>query len=265
MTSDSESIANTGLFGEEVSEDEVRRENLKKTWSDGARYIHWVGIAFLASFLITFLNALPPRFTDPNWQLNFVTLIISGGMGALFGSLLVSLAQMFNAGDRQVQKRALLVRTLASWVALGWLLLIPLQLFLSVRLIRTQAGQELSQIQDLQRITRAVRNATSEDELRAAMAKVPNSPPLPRLTVPLEVAKSNLLSQFQKTINTLENRQQEGDTNRWQTWFNQALRNCLQCVVLATGFLALGKNRTFSSDANRSTFGSQRSRSRSRG
>jgi len=262
VASESESFPETGLFGSNVLEEEVRRENLKKTWADGARYIHWVGLAFVASFLTSLFNALPPRFAEPTWQLNLITLMLNGGMGALLGALLISVAQLFNVGDRQVQNRALLVRTLASWVALGWLLLIPLQLFLGVRLINTQAGQEIAQIENLKGITRAVRNATTEQELRAAMAKVPNTPPLPSLTVPLEVAKANLLAQFQKNISTFENRQEQESSNRWQTWLKEALRNSLQCLVLATGFLAIGKNRSFRGvNADGSSSRGKRSRS----
>lgn len=265
MASEQESSAETGLFGSDVSDEDVRRESLKKTWADGARYIHWVGIAFLASFLIPLFNVLPPRFAEASWQLNLISLITGGGMGALLGALLVSVAHLFNLGDRQIQNRALLVRTLASWVALGWLLLIPLQLFIGVRFINRQVGEELAQIQNLQRITRDVRNATTESELRAALAKIPNTPPLSRFTVPLEVVKANVLTQLQKSINTFENRQSQGSTNRWQTWMKEVLRNCLQAFVLATGFLAIGKNRSFApGNSGVSSSGSHRSRSRSR-
>jgi len=265
VSSEQESSAETGLYGSNVSDEDVRRANLRKTWADGARYIHWVGIAFLASFLIPLLNVVPPQFTEPAWQLNLISLITSGGMGALLGALLISVAHLFNLADRQIQNRALLVRTLASWVALGWLLLIPLQLFLGVRLINRQVGEELAQIQNVQRISRAVRNATTEDELRAALAKLPNTPQLPRLTVPLEVGKANVLAQLQKDINAFENRQSQGSSNRWQTWMKEALRNSLQAFVLAAGFLAIAKNRSFApGNSGVSSSGVNRSRSRSR-
>jgi hypothetical protein len=258
-----ESIVNNSLFGSNVTDEEVRRETSKRAWADAARYTHWAGIAFLGTFLIPLFNILPPRFTEPTWQLNLISLIISQGMGALLGATLLSLAYLFNPSDRQVQNRALLVRTLASWVALGWLLLIPAQLFLGMRLINTQAGQELGQIGNFKRISSDVRNATTEDELRAALAKVPNTPPIGRLTVPLEVAKANVLSQLQKSINTLENRQEQGSSDRWQIWMKEALRNSLQCVLLATGFIAIGKNRSFET-AKYDSPPSRGSRSRSR-
>jgi hypothetical protein len=261
MASEAEEVLDSGLFGAEVSQEDVRRETRSREWADGARYIHWVGLTMLGAFLVGLINVLPPRVTDLTWQLNLIALLLGLGNTALLGALLICVARLFNPSDRQIQSRALLVRTLASWVALGWLLLIPLQVYLGVRLINTQAGQEIGQIKGIERISRAVRNATTEEELRRALALVPNQPPLPALTVPLEVAKSNLLAQFQKNINTLRNRQDDGSSARWQIWIKEAFRNSLQSALLGLGFLAIGKNRSLSPEVQTT---SQRSRSRSR-
>lgn len=264
MTSDPGLYDDQDLVDAAVSEDDVRRESRKREWSDAARFIHWVGISLLGTFLVGLINALPPRFADPNWQLNLITLLITGGLWSLLGALLICLARVFHLGDRQIQNRALLVRTLASWVALGWLLLIPVQLFLGVRLINGQIGQELVEIQKIERISRSVRNATTEDELRKAMAQLANQPPLPKLTVPLEVAKANLLAQFQKNINTAKNNQTSLTSSRWLNWMKEVFRNSLQCGLLSLGFLAIGKNRVLKGTATKEAPPSRSRRSRSR-
>lgn len=244
----------------------MRLEGRILEWADAARFTHWVGLVLLGSFLVALINATPLRIGDTSWQLNLIGLLLSNGGTALLGALLLCLGRLFNPNDAQIFRRAGLVRTLATWVALGWLLLIPLQLFLSVRLINTQAGQEIGQIRTIERASRAVRSATSEDELRAAMAQIPNQPPLPKLTVPLEIGKANLLAQFQKTINTAKTRQEELSSNRWQTWSKEAFRNCLQSALLTLGFLAIGKNRllTGQSPGTQPSPSGSRSRSRSR-
>ncbi len=243
MANDSDLTAEAELWANAASEDDVRKEFRSRDFSDASRYTHWVGLALLGTFLVGLINALPLLITDQAWQLNLISILMNGGGIALVGALLIRIARLFDFSDRQVQKRAELVRSLATWVAMGWLLLIPLQLFLGVRLINSQAGGELQQIQAFEDISRAVRNTNTEEELRTAMAQIPNQPPLPRLTVPLEVAKANLLAQFQKTINTAKNRQDEGSSSRWQNWMKEAFRNSLQCVMLSLGFLSLGKNR----------------------
>jgi hypothetical protein len=235
------------MFSELVNDDELRRESRTREWSDGARFIHWVGIVLLGTFLVKFFNAAPFTFTDPRWQLNFISLLASNGDEALLGALLICAGRLFNLNDRQVRNRALFVRTLSSWVALGWLLLIPLQLFLGVRIINSISTQEVEQIQIVQRASRAVAAATNEAELRAAVAQIPNQPPLPRLNVTLEVGKANVLAQFQRSINTLTNRQETESSNRWQTFMREAVRNSIQCLLYCLGFLALGKKRTLAS------------------
>jgi hypothetical protein len=254
------------MFGAPVSQDDVENEAISKDWADGARISYWVGMALLGTFLVGLVNAIPPRVTDPTWQLSLISIILSSGGVPLLGALLICLARLFNRRDHDIASRSRLVRTLASWVALGWLLLIPLQLFIGVRLINSQARQEVADIQKLETISRAVRNATSEDDLRVALAQIPNQPPLPRLTVPLEIAKANLLAQFQKNINTARNRQEEGSSTRWQTWMKDALRNSLQSFVLGLGFLAVGKNRVLNPGPTAvPSSGKRQNRSRSRG
>lgn len=263
MTRDFEATGDVGLFGAPVSQDDVENEATRKDWADGARITYWVGLVLLGTFLVSLLNAIPPRFTDPSWQLTLISLVLGSGGVSLLGALLVCIAYLFNRRDQDIVRRSRLVRTLATWVALGWLLLIPLQLFIGVRLINNQARQEVAQIQNLESIARAVRNSTSEDDLRAALAKVPNQPPLPRLTIPLEIAKANLLAQFQKTINAAENRQKEGGSNRWQTWIKEAFRNSLQSLLLGVGYLAIGKNRVLNPGPTAiSSPGKRRGRSR---
>jgi hypothetical protein len=226
------------------------KESSSKEWAAAARYAYWVGLVLLSSFLINLINAAPLRLLDPVWQLNLFGLLLGSGGFALIGALLICLARTFNQSDRQLLKRARLVRRLATWVALGWFLLIPLQLFVGVRLLNSKGKTELEQIQAFERIAKAVKEARSEFELRQALAQLPNQPPLPRITVPLSVAKSNVMAQFEKTINTAKNNQEQGSSDRLQLWLKEVFRNTLQSLALALGFLALGKPRLIENTFN---------------
>lgn len=230
-------------LSESVSEADLVKERRLKDRADGARFTYWAGVTLLGIFLVPLINLTPVRLTEPVWQLNLITLLMSNGIWALLGVLLICLARVINYNDRMIRSRGLFVRNLASWIAIGWLLLIPLQIFLSVRLINTLSAREIGEIQNVQRVSRLVSSANTEDDLRAAMARIPNQPPLPRLIVPLEVAKTNILSQLQRNINAAKNRQEIRGSERWQTWLKEALRNATQCGLLALGFLAIGKKR----------------------
>ncbi|MFN9960222.1 MAG: hypothetical protein ACK55I_44635, partial [bacterium] len=103
MTRDPQLMDDSGLFPEEINTQDVHFENRSRKMADGARFIHWVGIALLGTFLVNLLNGIPPRFSDPSWQLNLLTLLISNGGVALLGTLLVCLARLFNLNDPQIQ------------------------------------------------------------------------------------------------------------------------------------------------------------------
>ncbi len=237
------------LLADSVSEAELIKERRLKERGDAARFTFWVGVTLVGIFLLPLINLAPARFTDPVWQLNLITLIMSNGVWALVGVLLICLARLLNQGDRMIRNRALLVRNLASWIALGWLLLIPLQLFLSMRLVNTLTGQEIGEIQNVQRVSRLISAANTEPDLRSALAQIPNQQPLPRLNVSLDVAKTNILGQLQRNINAAKNRQEQRSSQRWQTWLKEAFRNTIQCGLLAVGFLAIGKKRNVSASS----------------
>jgi hypothetical protein len=232
------------FLAETVSESELVQERRLLDRADAARFVYWGGVALVGIFLVPLINLAPIRVSDSVWQLNLISLLMSNGVWALLGALLICLARLLNSSDRMIRNRSLLLRNIASWVALGWVLLIPLQLFLSMRVINSITGRELGEIQNVQRVSRSVSGAITENDLRAALAQIPNQPPLPRLSVPVEIAKSNLLGQLQRNINAAKNRQEQRSSERWQVWLKEAFRNALQCLMLALAFLAIGKKRT---------------------
>ncbi len=231
------------VLANKIDDVDLNQERRWKERADAARFTFWSGVTLVAVAFLPLINLVPLQIKDGAWQLNLISVLMSNGIWALLGALLICLARVLNQGDRMIRNRALLVRNLSSWVALGWLLLIPLQLFVSVRLINTLSAQELGEIQNVQRVSRQVSSATTEEQLREAMARIPNQPPMPKLNVPVESAKTNLLFQLQSNLNAAKNRQEQRSSNRWQTWLREAFRNTFQCGILAFGFLAIGKKR----------------------
>ena len=99
-----------GAGSEEVTQEDLRRESRNHDWADAARFTHWVGVVLLGSTLVSLINATPLRLSDPAWQLNLISLLLSTGTFALLGALLICLGRLFNPNDLQIQKRASLVQ-----------------------------------------------------------------------------------------------------------------------------------------------------------
>ena len=203
-----------------------------------------VGAALLASFLLDLaLQAWPLALFKPAWLDQMTGVLVNRGLTPLTGSLLVAAAPVVNGQSDRLANRAQLLRRFASWVAIGYLLLIPLQLYAGVQLLREQNQQTAQVLAQASRSSRAIQAATSEAELRQAYELIPGrKAPLPdTLPTPLSLVKDRLLA-------TLEARNKKEEYDRDQRMAalgNQAVEvlfgNTLRALILAAGFAAVGR------------------------
>ncbi len=96
--------------------------------------MHWVGVAMLGFFLVSVgFQAWPVALIQPAWMQKMTTALIGGGVTPLMGALLLAAAHVVDPEAEHLARRARLVRRLASWVAIGYVLLIPVQLYAGVQ------------------------------------------------------------------------------------------------------------------------------------
>jgi hypothetical protein len=62
--------------------------------ADVARLLCWGGVSFFGFFLVPLINLVPMRWNEPTWQLSVITILMSNGIWALLGTLLMCLAQI---------------------------------------------------------------------------------------------------------------------------------------------------------------------------
>ncbi|MEI6029859.1 MAG: hypothetical protein WCQ20_01690 [Synechococcaceae cyanobacterium ELA739] len=147
------------------------------------------------------LPLLPLKLADPFWQLGFTGVLCSNGFLALLAVVLVNLAAALLPESRRHDARRLLVRRCCGWVAIGFLLLIPLQGLAAWRglenatALSNRAGQ--GQQARIQQFRQAVISAQSLAGLQANLAAI-QAPPLSaadqRLGLP--AIKADLLAQL---------------------------------------------------------------------
>ncbi len=148
------------------------------------------------------LPLLPPRLTDPFWQLAFTSALCTNGFLALLAVLLLNLAAALLPEAEWLVGRRQLVGGLCRWVALAFLLLIPLQGLAAWRALDwAGAAESRSASQSLQRIAQfrqAVVSANSVAALQANLAAI-QAPPLGPQDQRQELAaiKADLLAQLQ--------------------------------------------------------------------
>lgn len=75
-------------------------ERRASLWNDGSLYLALGGWAVILSALTSFLFAIfPLKLAQPVWQLNTVSTLLGASANILIGSLLISLARLFNPKD----------------------------------------------------------------------------------------------------------------------------------------------------------------------
>jgi hypothetical protein len=128
-------------------------------------------------------------------------------------------------------------------VAIGYLLLIPLQTTAGVRLLRQREQQQSELLSRAQQSVAAMQRATSEAELRQAYEQIPGDKPNlgPRFTQPLEVVRDRLVDLLQPRIKQLESEFARQRSSRWQRFFGLLARNTLGQLSMFIGFAALGR------------------------
>jgi hypothetical protein len=215
----------------------------KRLWKECARYTGiggWVLIGFSLNFLL--FSSFPIRLAFPDWQLNLITGLLTTAPNILIGTLLVCIARLFDVQDGRLAKGTGFLRSTSSWLAILLALLIPIQIYLGVKLLRIQDGEGIATLRTWRKQFAIIQNINSESELRSFLASLPDTPRLPeKFDAPFPVVKQRGLDNFTARINALETRLQSEKSQRWSGFLPQALRNTIQALLMAIAFAAIGK------------------------
>lgn len=211
---------------------------------DAATVLQWAGISLLGIFLTLLVSsAWPLALLQPAWLQRMGDVVQNLGVNALMGAVLLVLAQLLNPREVALEERVRLVRRLASWAAIGFVLLIPLQGYAEVTLLRERTRRESSELAQIEQATKAIEAARTETELRAAIGRFPGAPPnLPaRFNQPFGELRDRLADQLRPRLKQAEARLAEARRNRWQAWLKKWLRDGVYSLFLALGFAAIGQ------------------------
>ncbi len=168
-----------------------------------ADILQWVAIALFIVFLAILLAAmLPLEILDSRWQVRVISALLGSSSLPLIGVVLMLLANYIDEEFSPFGSKIRLIRRLAGFAAIGFLLLIPLQITAGTRLLNQQSGNEVSQLKVLQGAADSIRSANNEEDLKNALRKLPGAPNnLNRpLGAPLPQVKAALISRLDPAV-----------------------------------------------------------------
>jgi hypothetical protein len=199
-----------------------------------------MGVSLITAFAVILIaGTIPLGILQPAWQTRVGNIILANSHFAGIGAVLILLAQALNPNSDELEKWVKRLRIWAAPVAIGFFLLIPLQTYNGYKLLSTAYGQDRQAVVQLQKTLAEIQASQNEDELRAALSKIPGSPVIGKFNVPLPRAKQDIAARFNAQIKKLENDVEERNASRWQTNLLGWTRNCLLSLGYGAGFAEL--------------------------
>ena len=208
-----------------------------------ADILQWVAIALFIVFMAILLAAmLPLELLDSRWQVRLISALLGSSSLPLIGVVLMLLANYLDDGFSPFGANIRLLRRLAGSAAIGFLLLIPLQINAGSRLLNQQSGNEVGQLKVLQGAAEALRSANNEVELKNALRQLPGAPSNLNspLAAPLPQVKAALISRLDPAVKRLQNQVEEAKKDRLQKALGIWIRDAGMAAGYAVGFSALG-------------------------
>ena len=199
---------------------------------------------FLIGGVAAVLLALfPLRLADRQWQLGVLANLVANGSWILIGLVLLHLACMLQPRNRALSQRLMLWRRLAALAAVGYLLIVPLQVtltWLGLDASRNERERVISKSEtQLKAYRDALMVAPNLTDLKERLGAIPGAPPLPEQAsmLPYSEVREVMLQQLEQAESRFRQRVQtlRPAPNPLELW-RQTARGAIASLMLALGF-----------------------------
>jgi len=221
-----------------IESDTESRSRLKAKVAIAIALIGWLLIGFNINSIL--FNSFPLKLTQPEWQLDLITQLLSTSTSFLFAATLITLSQVFNPKEQILKNWNRTLTRLASLFAVVLVLSIPLQYYLGSRVLNNRTISAFESINKIKSIVKQVSTINSEADFRIYVGSLPNPQPLPaKFNVPFSVVKQRALENLQGQVNAATENMQSQKSQALQTFLKEAVRNTAQCILMAAAFSVL--------------------------
>jgi hypothetical protein len=210
------------------------------------RSLGLLALVFVLIFALQLLVVLLPfQPLDPAWQWRLSNSLINGAPLPLLALALLVIARVFDPEDPELEKRLRRFSRLAVVAALGFLLLLPLQLSAGLRQQQAVGNAQVSRIvnaeKHLAQLRQITARASSNAELNVSLQKLSGPVLGPAdLALPLPLLKAQVNAVFDQAQIQINNDRTALPSAPAATANTELLRNSLACLLLATAFAAFG-------------------------
>jgi hypothetical protein len=211
------------------------------------RSLGLLALVFVLLFALQLVGVLLPfEPLDPAWQWRLSTALINGAPLPLLALALLLIAGQLDPVDPVLKQRRRLFSQLAVAAAIGFLLLVPLQLSAGLRQQKAAGSAQVQRIagaeQRLTKLRQLTAQASSNAELNAGLQKLSGPVLGPAdLAQPLPLLKAQVNAVFDQAQIQINRDRTALPPSSAATALPELLRNGLSCMLLATAFAAFAR------------------------
>lgn len=203
-----------------------------------------IGLALIIVYAVTVTAvAVPVELLQPVWIEKVSGSLRGGASFPLVGAGLMVMAELLDPGSWRLARRVGRIRGLALWAALGFVMLIPLQIAVGINLQYQQKHRGQGVVKEFSELFDDIRVAPDEASLKQAIARLPGAPPIlpERFRDPLPAVKQQVLDQLNPQLQDLIRRQELDQGQRWRRWSQATLKDSLVNALFAVAFLVVAQ------------------------
>lgn len=215
--------------------------------SQVADSLQWLAYALFLVFLAQVIGALfPIGLLQPQWMVRMSTTIRGTASLPLMATGLLMLANLVDGEVMPSSDHLRLIRRIATIAAIGFLLLIPLQSYGTVGIIRSQVQESQGQLKRLADAANQVQKASNEQQLREAIRAIPGGEQLADrpLGADVQTIKTGLLTRLRPSVKRLENQLKDNQSKAYQNSIGPLVRDGFVSLAYAFGFAGMGYSKS---------------------
>ncbi len=213
---------------------------------DLAEPLKWVGFALLGIYAAAVgAAALPVRLLDPAWINSVCSSIRSGVLFPLLAMVLILISAYL---ERTGNEPPLItrLRRLCSLVTLGFVLMIPLQIWSGQKLIDLAIQNQQARVQPLDMALRALYATANADELQAAIRSIPGASPniSNRFDEPVRLIRDRLIAEIEPQLDKQKDQIKGVIGGIRRDSVIVLVKDTSQALFSALAFAALGRSKS---------------------
>lgn len=212
-----------------------------------ARNLSHLALVFAVLYVLLVISvAIPPRLLDYYWIQRVTATLINGSSMPLLALLVLVLGSEIYPENNLLNERRQLFSRLAGVAVLGFLLLIPLHIYMGLLQqsgISDQVRALEASERQLNSYRQAASQATSVADLQTRLAKLSAPAINPEILArPLPEVKAQAAASYnQVAARIAEQRKALSAQSSWTTRAPEVLRILVACLLLAFGFAAFAQ------------------------